>query len=279
MNFDDYKDDEDLANVFRKSMGNLDDYVAARIYFDDIKKLTDATESHAFLRAKAAQCTDFVAPDLAHYLWHRDGFAFEIVTQIEDAQFVGDKDVKECDFEPHLRLHIRYGDNSEDEWFLIWLLYRITKEFEETTADVWDLDGNPLLIEAGHVIPKWINPDNSEHRVFIRNGTLHILAPSTKKTPIATPRQGLQLVDALARLRKEDSANIAKSNIQRVIRQRFSNYPAKALEFATHNVRAVLPENIAKILVQHPQLISVAMDHLPPTIKNVQLMKDDRHEP
>ena len=64
MNLEDYQDDQDLADVFRKSMGNLDDFVAARIYFDNLNKKDVA----ACLRGFAANITDVVAPDLSQYI-------------------------------------------------------------------------------------------------------------------------------------------------------------------------------------------------------------------
>ena len=58
-----------------------------------------------------------------------------------------------------------FGDNVEDEWFIVYLLQQITKTFPELTAKVGDNDGEFLLIEAADYLPKWLNPDNSENRV------------------------------------------------------------------------------------------------------------------
>jgi hypothetical protein len=42
-----------------------------------------------------------------------------------------------------------FGDNVEDEWFIVWLLLALTEKFPGAAARVWDDDGEFLLIEVG----------------------------------------------------------------------------------------------------------------------------------
>lgn len=65
----------------------------------------------------------------------------------------------------HLGGCTEFGDNVEDEWFIVYLLQQITKTFPELVAKVGDNDGEFLLIEAADHLPKWLNPDSSENRV------------------------------------------------------------------------------------------------------------------
>lgn len=58
-----------------------------------------------------------------------------------------------------------FGDNVEDEWFIVYLLKCITRTFKEVAAVVYDNDGQFLLIEAAEHLPKWLDPDSSENRV------------------------------------------------------------------------------------------------------------------
>lgn len=57
-----------------------------------------------------------------------------------------------------------FGDNVEDEWFIVYLLREITREFPGLAASIDDNDGEFLLIEAADFLPKWLNPENSENR-------------------------------------------------------------------------------------------------------------------
>ncbi|XP_077038857.1 protein ecdysoneless homolog [Agelaius phoeniceus] len=58
-----------------------------------------------------------------------------------------------------------FGDNVEDEWFIVYLLREIAREFPGLAASIDDNDGEFLLIEAADFLPKWLNPENSENRV------------------------------------------------------------------------------------------------------------------
>ena len=57
-----------------------------------------------------------------------------------------------------------FGDAIEDEWFIVWLLIQLTREFPATTAAVRDGDGQFLLIEAALVLPAWVTPKTAENR-------------------------------------------------------------------------------------------------------------------
>lgn len=73
------------------------------------------------------------------------------------------------DVPAHLGGVTQFGDNVEDEWFIVYLLKHITQTFSDVAAVVYDNDGQFLLIEAAEHLPKWLDPDSSENRVSIRN--------------------------------------------------------------------------------------------------------------
>ncbi|XP_037996743.1 protein ecdysoneless homolog [Motacilla alba alba] len=58
-----------------------------------------------------------------------------------------------------------FGDNVEDEWFIVYLLREISREFPGLAASIDDNAGEFLLIEAADFLPKWLNPENSENRL------------------------------------------------------------------------------------------------------------------
>ncbi|KAL9847308.1 protein ecdysoneless homolog isoform 3-T3 [Geothlypis trichas] len=72
-----------------------------------------------------------------------------------------------------------FGDNVEDEWFIVYVLREITREFPGLAARIDDNDGEFLLIEAADFLPKWLNPETSENRQKIHDtlSLLMVLAP------------------------------------------------------------------------------------------------------
>ncbi|EAW54477.1 ecdysoneless homolog (Drosophila), isoform CRA_a [Homo sapiens] len=75
----------------------------------------------------------------------------------------------------------KFGDNIEDEWFIVYVIKQITKEFPELVARIEDNDGEFLLIEAADFLPKWLDPENSTNRVFFCHGELCII-PAPRKS-------------------------------------------------------------------------------------------------
>lgn len=66
---------------------------------------------------------------------------------------------------PHLYGITYYGDNIEDEWFIVFLLIQLTKEFDNLIARIIDNDGEFLLIEAANHLPEWADPEICAKRV------------------------------------------------------------------------------------------------------------------
>lgn len=70
----------------------------------------------------------------------------------------------------------RYGDNIEDEWFIVYLLKCITECVPGTVVSVRDnSDGEFLLIEAADALPEWVTPDTAQDRVYLHNGHIHLI--------------------------------------------------------------------------------------------------------
>lgn len=59
------------------------------------------------------------------------------------------------------------GDNIQDEWFIVSLLFHLTREILGLVVRCCDSDGEFLLIEAAEHLPEWANPEVCEQRVSI----------------------------------------------------------------------------------------------------------------
>jgi hypothetical protein len=74
-------------------------------------------------------------------------------------------------------------------------------------AQVWDNDGQFLLIEAALALPRWLKPETAANRVWLRRGRLHVLPlPSAAAPDLPAAPSAAQ---ALAVLRQERCAPAA----------------------------------------------------------------------
>ncbi|XP_030059299.1 protein ecdysoneless homolog [Microcaecilia unicolor] len=180
-----------------------------------------------------------LASTLVPYIWQNQAFNLKY----EAAK--GDKPA-------HLSGATNFGDNVEDEWFIVYLLQQTTKEFPELAARVEDNDGEFLLIEAAEVLPKWMTPENSSNRVFFHCGELCII-PAAQD-----PDHGPTLSQALQLLSLHPGKFLAAPCIRDAVSRRISRYPEKIQHFL-HRAYCYLPMNIAALLKKCPQLVAPAV--------------------
>lgn len=70
---------------------------------------------------------------------------------------------------PHLYGLTFYGENIQDEWFIVEIINHLTKVFPHVIGRTFDADGEFILIEAAEVLPRWANPDTCAQRVRFNN--------------------------------------------------------------------------------------------------------------
>ncbi len=116
------------------------------------KALLAADNSPGQLDVLRAQCLQLTASLTRQYLWQRDAFNLAAAPTASAAT------------QPFLQGTLCFGENNEDEWFTVWLLQQITSQISGTAARIWDEDGEFLLIEAAHVLPRWLQPNTSPER-------------------------------------------------------------------------------------------------------------------
>ncbi|XP_066047847.1 protein ecdysoneless homolog [Chamaea fasciata] len=200
----------------------------------------------ALLRRCAELALVRFAPLLASYVWHREPFRLRYVPRRGQTP-------------AHIGGTTVFGDNVEDEWFIVYLLREITREFPGLAASIDDNDGEFLLIEAADFLPKWLNPENSENRVFFYKGELHIIPLSE------TWEQGWDLCapcptipEALALLSTRSEEFLAAEPIRAAVDKRIHGYPGK-IQASLHRARCSLPAGIVAVLRQRPSLVAAAV--------------------
>ncbi|NWW48914.1 ECD protein, partial [Pedionomus torquatus] len=152
-----------------------------------------------------------------------------------------------------------FGDNVEDEWFIVYLVREITRDFPGLAARIDDNDGEFLLIEAADFLPKWLNPENSENRVFFYKGELHIIPPSETDEEECDPwAAGLTISQALTLLSSRSEEFLAAEPIRTAVYKRISGYPDK-IQASFHRAHCYLPAGIVAVLRQRPSLVAPAV--------------------
>ncbi|XP_053927273.1 protein ecdysoneless homolog [Cuculus canorus] len=186
------------------------------------------------------------APLLAAYIWHREPLRLRCRPQ-------------RGEIPPHIGSTTVFGDNVEDEWFIVYLVREITREFPGLVARIDDNDGEFLLIEAADFLPKWLNPENSENRVFFYKGELHIIPLSeTDEQEYDLSAACPTISEALMLLSTRSEEFLAAEPIRRAVYKRISGYPEK-IEASFHRAHCYLPAGIVAVLRQRPSLVAAAV--------------------
>ncbi|XP_017331237.1 protein ecdysoneless homolog [Ictalurus punctatus] len=159
----------------------------------------------------------------------------------------------------HLGGSVEFGDNVEDEWFVVYLLKHITYKFSELAASVQDNDGQFLLIEAAEYLPKWLDPDSSENRVFLYHGELHVLPNRLRAGEAGWPRDSVPSVrEALEVLHTHGERCVADRRIRAALERRLEGYPGK-IQTSLHHAHCYVPAGVAAVLSRRPDLIAPAV--------------------
>ncbi|KAK8954398.1 hypothetical protein KSP39_PZI001684 [Platanthera zijinensis] len=233
-------------DVPRRNPRIPDDTVFYSLYADDISSSTPPLQAADALRSLLLRLHSLLTPLLSNYIWQHEPFLLSAAESSLACRLCSSPPL------PHLHGKTRFGDNLEDEWFIVFLLFEITRAFPSISIRVWDSDGEFLLIEAAFSLPGWLNPDSSPNRVFIRAGDLHIVP---KRIFPSNPSLDL----SLQALRNPKIDTKASDSVQSVLNKRISGYPQKARE-NIHRVRVTVPLPVAQVLKQEPCLISLSVE-------------------
>ncbi|KAJ0703635.1 putative Ecd family protein [Helianthus annuus] len=243
------------SSIFHQKNSRLpEDTVFFSIFPDfslsaDVKSQTPKTNPLIFsqLQSLHLQILQSLSEYTTNYIWQHEPFTLSASTQSPCATCP-----PSSNHIPHLHGKLRYGDNLEDEWFVVFLLFETSRKFPNLSICVWDTDGEFLLIEAAFHLPKWLNPETSTNRIFIRGGDLHIVPKSHfPSVPI--------LFDSLSYVLTHEEQTKAPSSVQLAIKNRIGDYPDRAVK-NMHRVTVRVPVSVAKILKHEPCLISLAVE-------------------
>uniref|UniRef100_A0A8C7TJQ3 Ecdysoneless homolog (Drosophila) n=1 Tax=Oncorhynchus mykiss TaxID=8022 RepID=A0A8C7TJQ3_ONCMY len=208
--------------------------------------LSDTQADELCLQHLVEEILAKVAPLLMRHIWQQQPFNLKYHTEKGGVP-------------AHIGGSTVFGDNVEDEWFIVYLLLQITQSFPELAARLEDNDGEFLLIEAADYLPKWLNPESSENRVFLHRGELYILPCPSRSGDVGLPRDAVPSVtQALALLSSHTQACLASPKIRTALGKRLAGYPEK-IQANLHHAHCFLPAGIATVLAQRPDLVAPAV--------------------
>ncbi|RZC37469.1 SGT1 -like ecdysoneless [Asbolus verrucosus] len=214
----------------------------------------DDKEQEVVLNRVLSQAEKVIQKFTKQYLWHKDEFKLTARTWISNS-LIHDNGKTEY-LPPHLHGVTHFGDNIEDEWFIVFLLRQLTKEIDGLIARVYDADGEFILIEAADYLPSWANPDTCENRVYVFQGNVHIVPLEDQET---CPEMTQMVVnEALSLIRDDPVDSLASADIQNCIINKLKDYPEKIRD-NLHRATAYLPIGVAAILKHKPNLIAPAV--------------------
>ncbi|OLY84816.1 Protein SGT1-like protein [Smittium mucronatum] len=114
-----------------------------------------------------------------------------------------------------------------------------------------DNDGDFILAEAALVIPTWLTPENSKNRVFLYNGSIHII-------PLNPEKKDFPLSQALSLL-QNGNGEFNQKAITETIFKKIEEFPEK-IHNLIHKAYVLISEKSSTILSAYPQLISACVD-------------------
>lgn len=189
------------------------------------------------------------------YIWQRDRFSLKLHPDIarQESGKQG-SNVQDSKLPLHLRGRTNFGDSIADEWLIVYFLLDLSKKFPDAWMRVYDTDGEFLLIEAANALPKWLNPEIAENRVWISNGHLRLIPVETGLTT-----QNLSVTQALDFILQKPDKLVISPFVEDEAFHRIRDYPG-AISSNLHHALLSIPRKLAHILHANPSYISPAVE-------------------
>ncbi|XP_037784120.1 protein ecdysoneless homolog [Penaeus monodon] len=200
----------------------------------------------------AAKLLAHVAVYTHQYIWNNESFTLKVK---KEAPYDGTSGV----LGPHIAGITVVGDYLEDEWFIVFLLLTLTKDFPELVCRVIDSDGEFLLIEAANHLPSWANPDSAEQRVYLSKGHVHLIPLASSPASLTPLPSGTpSVMDAVSTVRRLPEHTRASPQVQAAVTAKVDGYPGK-ISREQHVAHVYVPVGVAALLREYPTLVAPAV--------------------
>jgi hypothetical protein len=238
---------EDLLKQFQSYQDlETNDEVVYSIYLHDacrIKTSEDYAQVINKLHVFQEKIFEDIKFELSSYIWFLERFQLTPVIQ-DDSK----KRLYIC-----LKGKTKVGENIEDEWFIVYLLLKISKLNSNCSIQVRDKDGEFLLVEVSEYLDDWLSPENSENRVWIHQGAVHIIPKYFEVKDLFLALDCLQSENT-------SSETVANHHIEEMVAQRTTNiYPQRMLAL-NHYSLCIVPSWVAQLVSSDPSVLPIAIN-------------------
>lgn len=238
---DDFKWFGEGFDGFPKSLP--EDCVEYTIYILD-SKLTDL-ERREQLRAVQSAAIKLTNGLLKDFIWQRENFKLTLERE-EGRSF--------------LRGRTNYGDSIEDEWLIVYILRELSKQYPKIWVRVTDTDGEFLLIEAANALPRWLNPEIADFRVWLNSAKLLIVPMEKPGGQLIDAKAGsLTLNEALSRIENRTSKLLHLPAVETEAFYRLLRFPEQ-ISNSLHHALVTVPRKLAYVFHENPAYISAAVE-------------------
>ncbi|KAI5204781.1 SGT1-domain-containing protein [Aureobasidium subglaciale] len=247
-----------------------DDCIEYTIFVIDAKLKSDFARREKLKAIQSAAVGLLKSADLKNYIWQREKFQLDLIDARLDPNTSGTDDT------PHEKLQIpgheyylygrtNFGDSIADEWLIVWLLLDLSQRHPSAWFQVRDPDGEFLLAEAANALPKWLEPELADNRVWIHGGQLHIIplqrnAGSGASGPVTPGLSGnVEISQALQFLQQTPHSTLHSPMIEEEAFHRLRDYPA-AIAKSQHSALLSVPRRLAYLLHRNPAYVAPAIE-------------------
>jgi hypothetical protein len=243
-----------------------DDCIEYTIFILDSKIKSDFARREKLKAIQSAANTSLKSPDLKGYIWQRENFRLDFI----DARLDGDLNSTEEKLrvpghEYYLHGRTNFGDSIADEWLIVWLLLELSQRHTSAWIQVRDPDGEFLLAEAANALPKWLEPELADNRVWIHRGQLHIIplqrnaggGASGPTTPGLS--DNVDMAQALQFLQQTPHSTLHSPMIEEEAFHRLRDHPA-AISKSQHSALLSVPRRLAYLLHRNPAYVAPAIE-------------------
>lgn len=140
----------------------------------------------------------------------------------------------------------------------MWLLRELTTKFSNLWVKVSDSDGEFLLIEASATLPRWLEPEVAENRVWINNGQIKIIKPADSSNSKHTEEK-VSLAEAHEIIVLANSRMLHSQSLEDEAFFRLRNYPAQ-IEQNMHHAIVRIPRKVAYLLLEKAAYVALAVE-------------------
>jgi hypothetical protein len=252
---------EDLSD-FTKRLP--DDCIEYTIFIIDSKLKSDFARREKLKAVQSAANASLKSPDLKDYIWQREKFRLDLIDARLDDNALEEK-LQIPGHEYYLHGRTNFGDSISDEWLIVWLLIELSQRHTSAWIQVRDPDGEFLLAEAANALPKWLEPELADNRVWIHRGQLHIIplqrnAGGGASGPTTPGLSGnVDMAQALQFLQQTSNSTLHSPMIEEEAFHRLRDHPA-AISKSQHSALLSIPRRLAYLLHRNPAYVAPAIE-------------------